>query len=253
MLKRLVFAATGLLLAQHSLRAEVDPLPLCPGSSQVMADDPLLRDAFKAAYPKIAERKGKKAASKPCVYPYQAILYESAVVLLTLGQIPGEACHGCGAKISAVFLKKNGSSLTPAGRHDEFAETGTFGSPSAVTPVRFGADDGVVIQGGGTFQGITSTSIEPFVFQEGRVKSLGPQEGIATGFTNCGAKVDGEPCSNIDATWRVDPGGRLLVTYSGTWEDKSKAFGTVIYERRGVALVLVSGAKIAAEMNGSQP
>lgn len=247
MLKRLVFAAAGLLLAQHSLRAEEDPLPLCPGSSQVMADDPLLQDAFKAAYPKITERKGRKAASEPCVYPYQAILYESVVVLLTLGHIPGEACHGCGAKISAVFLNRNGSALTPAGRHDEFTESGTFGSPGVITPIRLGPDDGVIIEAGGTFQGITSSSIEPFVFQGGQVKSLSLGEGIATSFTNCGAKVRGKPCSDINATWRADPGGRLLVTYSGTWVDKSKAFGTVVYEREGDALVLVSGAKIAAD------
>jgi hypothetical protein len=247
MLKRLVFAAAGLLLAQHSAQAEGNSLPLCPGTAQVMAADPLLRDAFMAAYPNIAERKGKKAVSQPCVYPFQAILYESAVVLLTLGQIPGEACHSCGAKISAVFLQRNGSALKPVGRHDEFTETGTFGAPRDVMPIRLGADDGVVLQEGGTFQGITSSSIRPFVFQGEQAKPLEPQEGIPLGFTDCGAKVDSKRCSDIDATWWVDPGGRLLVSYRGRWTDKSKALGTVIYERKGDALVLMSGAKVAAD------
>jgi hypothetical protein len=252
MFMRLGLVAAGLLMLSPAVHAQDGALPLCQGASKATASDPLLREAVKAAFPKVAERKGKKTP-EPCIYPYQATLYESAVVLLTLGQIPGEACHGCSAKVSAVFLKKNASALTPVTRHGDFTETGTFGSPSAVTPVRFGHDDGVVIEGGGTFQGITFSAIETFVFRDGQAKSLGPETGIPLIFTDCGAKADGEPCTNISAEWRADPGGRLLITYSGKREDKSIVDGTAIYERKGDALVLVSGEKIAAEMNDTRP
>jgi hypothetical protein len=253
MLKKLSLVAAGLLMGLPAARAQDGSLPLCQGSSTVLAADPLLRSAVKAAYPKSPERRGKKPTSEPCIYPYQAILYESAVVLLTLGQIPGEACHGCSAKISAVFLRRNAAALTPVGRHDEFVEVGTFGSPSAITPIRFGADDGVVIEGGGTFQGVTFSLLEAYVFRDGQAKSLGPENGIPLVFTDCGAKADDGPCTNIGAQWRADPGGRLLVTYSGRREDKTTVDGTAIYERKGDTLVLVSGEKIAAEMNETRP
>ncbi|HZH50308.1 MAG TPA: hypothetical protein VEZ16_00355 [Microvirga sp.] len=252
MVVRLIFILAGILFGLASALADGVSLPLCPGSSKVAAADPLLRSALKAAYPRAVERKGRARTSEPCLYPYQAILYETSVVLITLGQIPGEGCHGCGAKVSATFLRKEGAALTPVGRHADFAEVGTFAAPSAITPVRFGADDGVVIEGGGTFQGVSFSVIEPFVFRTGRARPIGPENGIPLAYEDCGAKVD-EPCASIGGQWRADPGGRLLVAYSGRRADKTNVEATAVYERRGDALVLVSGAKVAAEMSGMRP
>ncbi|MCB5175366.1 hypothetical protein [Microvirga lenta] len=240
----LLLIAAGLLTgAAAQAQGNGKPQLLCPGSAKMMAADPLLRDAVKAAYPKIPEsrRSVRQHGAAPCLFPYQAILYGDSVVLLTLGRIPGEACHGCAGELSAVFLRKSKDDLTVEGRHDGFAESGTFGDPGIVTPTRLGPDNGIVIEGGGTFQGETSSSLQAFIFRDRRAVRLGPRDGIPLRLSNCEAKEKGEPCTDINAAWRVDPGGRLLIDYGGKFADGTKVATTVIYERRGDKLVLASG------------
>jgi len=245
----------GLQAAQEAAQAQSGSLPVCPTASKSLGSDPLLRTAFKAAYPSavLPPETRKPKFDEPCLYPFQAILYESAVVLITLDRVPGETCHGCPARLSAVFLRRDRSGLTPVAHHDGFTESGTWGIVSAITPIRLGRDDGIVVQGGGGFQGESYSVIDPFIFRDGRAKLLGPQSGIPLEQSNCGAKVDGEPCRNVSGIWRAEPGGRLVISYQGNREDKSEVNGVVIYERRGDALVLTSGNRIAAEMDENRP
>lgn len=242
----LVLAAMALLTGAHvasAMEAGERSMQLCADASETMLSDPLLRNAMKAAYPNVPERRAdqKPAGAEGCVYPYQAILYENAAVLLTLGQKPGDACHGCPAKISAVFLKREKDRLTPVARHRDFAESGTWGDLNGITPVRWGSDDGIVIEGAGTFQGETSSLVQAFIFRNGRAQAISPGKGILLSRSNCDTADSTEACTDIGGAWRVDPAGRMLIEYGGKSEDGKTIETTVIYERQGDALVLISG------------
>ena len=253
MLKRLALLAFVLLAGADLARAADLPLPLCPNASTVMAKNPSLRSAFKAAYPKAVERRSRKGPnSGPCLYPYQALSYPETVVLFTLAGVPGQACHGCPAVVSAVFLRKEKRALEPVGFHDDFIETGSSGDLNGIKPARFGASDGAVIEGGGTFQGQEFSVIEPFLIQDERMKAIGPEGGIPIASSNCGAKEEGEPCREIRGRWNTE-GRRLHIRYLGRRDDRTRVDATAIYELRGDRLSLVSGGDIAAEMRGYRP
>ena len=253
MLKGLAFAALVLFAAAEGARAADLPLPLCPNASTVMARNPTLRGAFKAAYPKAVERRnGKGRASGPCLYPYQALSYPENVVLFTLAGAPGQACHGCPAVVSAVFLRKDKRALKPVGFHDDFIETGSSGDLNGIKPARFGTDDGAVIEGGGTFQGQEFSVIEPFLIRDERMKPIGSEGGIPLASSDCGAKETGEPCREIRGRWRTEE-RRLHVRYIGRRDDGTRVDATAIYELKGDRLGLVSGGEIAAEMRGYRP
>jgi hypothetical protein len=254
MWKYLRLVAVCGLAGAGAAQAEEALLPLCPQASRAFAADPLLRKAVAAAYPRIRRQRTRDhRAADPCLYPYQAILYDRVVVLITLKQVPGEGCHGCPALLSADFLNARRKRLVRVGRHDEFGQSGTFAGNISLTPIRFGGSDGIVIEGSGTFQGVGASVLDVFVFRNGRALSIGPAAGIPAGYNTCGARGEGEPCGNVKARWTADPGGRLLVTYSGKRANKRRVQATVIYERRGDALIVVSGTRTAAEMNASRP
>jgi hypothetical protein len=253
MLKGFAFAAFVLFAAVDGAWAADLPLPLCPNASAVMARNPTLRAAFKAAYPKAVERRnGRGRTSGPCLYPYQALSYPENVVLFTLAGAPGQACHGCPAVVSAVFLRKEKRALKPVGFHDDFIETGSSGDLNGIKPARFGTVDGAVIEGGGTFQGHEFSVIEPFLIRDERMKPIGPEGGIPLASSDCGAKEEGEPCREIRGRWRTEE-RRLHVRYVGRRDDGTKVDAAAIYELRGDRLSLVSGGEIAAEMRGYRP
>jgi hypothetical protein len=68
MLKRLALLAFVFFSGANPALAADLPLPLCTSASTVMAKDPLLRSAFRAAYPRAVERRNAKGrASGPCL------------------------------------------------------------------------------------------------------------------------------------------------------------------------------------------
>jgi hypothetical protein len=254
MIKTLAFSAMALLVGPQVAMAADAALPLCSGSSKRIASDRLLRQALQAAYPTAKERpqRARRLPQPPCLYPYRAVPFDEVVLLITLQQEPGEACHGCAAQLSADFLARDGRRLKPVDRHEAFTEAGTFGSVSSLKPFRLGAREGLVIEGRGTFQGYSSGVYAVFVLQNGRMKEVSPENGISSGDSNCGAKLDDEPCRDVTAEWQVRD-GRLNIRYSGVREDGSKIDGSVVYELRDEALVLVSGDELAREMEESRP
>jgi hypothetical protein len=242
-----LLAAASLLMTAPEVRAQGGPGQLCPGSTAALRGHALLRSAMKAAYPNVPERKADpdEAEPEPCIYPYQANAFGDAVVLFTFGQVPGEACHGCGAKITATFLRRDGKQLVTVARHPEFTEAGSWGDIGSITPVRMGADDGIVIQGGGTFQGETISALQVFVFRDGQAVRISPEDGIPLSQDTCDAVEGGRPCTNIDGSWKVDSAGRLTIAYRGKRNGKSLPPATVVYERRGDALEPVSGKPLS--------
>jgi hypothetical protein len=224
-------------------------LPLCPGAWRIIASKPRLGQALKAAYPGVRERpRNLHHRSAPCRYPYQALSFDKFVVLITLGEVPGEACHGCGAKISADFLNFDNGKLKPAGRHDTFTEEGTWGSPGRVKPLRLGSETGILIEAGGTFQGYTYNYASLFMIRNGRMTPIGPEAGISLGTNNC--EMGDEPCRSIEGHWHVD-GRQFIVRYVGAWEDGTRVNGNVVYELRKDWLVPISGHELAREMEES--
>jgi len=238
-------AVTILLLVAQGPRARADDQParLCPDAADTMAEDPLLRRAAKAAYPGLPDDPaGAVGASRgPCVFPYQAVPFARAVVLIVLGQTPGEACHGCSAKMSAVLLKRDRNRLTVVARQQDFGESGTWGDPGTISPVRWGSDDGFLVEGAGTFQGETTSVLQAFVVRDGAIHALLPADGIMLSRSTCEGEDPGAHCQDIAGTWKVDPSGRMTIAYQGKREDGTPVRTAVVYERRGDALVRTSG------------
>ena len=65
---------------------------------------------------------------------------------------PGQACHGCGAPLSAYVLRRvdGGSKLVRVYR--KFASPGTFGAVEEISAIEIGGDDGMAIESGGCFR-----------------------------------------------------------------------------------------------------
>lgn len=187
-----------------------------------------------------------------CLFPYKLLRYDNFEVLITLAGEPGKACHGCPAELSAIFLKRVGQTLKPIGRHKNFTEIGTFGNVIWLGPFELGSKQGVVIEGGGTFQGYSTTVLVPYLIKNRRMKQVGPKNGISSGDSNCGAVMDEGPCRDVMGEWQVE-GDRLKIHYSGVREDQTRIRGTVTYKLKGDNLILASGAKLAIEMEKSRP
>lgn len=253
MLKAVVLAALLLIGCSHGAWAdeETSDVPLCPDWSVNVETNLMLWQALQVAYPAATVDYNRDGPERsPCLFPYTVLTYGTFMVLITLAGEPGEACHGCGAQVSAVFLQRDGAALTVLGRHAGFTEAGTFGDLMAVNAFRLGSQDGLIVEAGGTFQGYSASVLSLFLIRSGLMTAIGPENGISSGDSDCGVR-DG-PCRDVSGFWHAD-GRRLIVRYLGKRAKGSSVNGTVAYELRKNSLVLVSGRKLAAEMEKSRP
>ena len=253
MLKALVLAALILIGRTHGAWAEEETsgMPLCPGWSVNVENNLVLWQALEAAYPAATVDYNRDGPDRPpCLFPYTVLTYDTFMVLITLAGEPGQACHGCGAQVSAVFLQRDGGALKVTGWHDGFTEAGTFGDLMSISSFRLGSQDGFIVEAGGTFQGYTSTVLSPFLIRGGRMRPIGPENGISSGGSDCGVR-DG-PCRDVSGFWHAE-GKRLSVRYLGKRANGTPVNGSVAYELKKNSLVLVSGRKLAAEMEKSRP
>jgi hypothetical protein len=253
MLKTLVFSALSLFGCIQATQAADAPLqlPLCPDWSQNVEIDIGLWRALEAAYPSAkTASEGEEPSRVSCLFPYTLLRFDDFEVLIALAGEPGEACHGCGAQVSAVFLRRDGGALKVTGRHDGFAEAGTFGSLMAIDAFRLGSQDGLIVEAGGTFQGYNSSVLSPFLIRSGRIRPIGPENGISSGDSDCGVR-DG-PCRDVSGSWHAED-RRLIVRYLGKRANGTAVDGTVAYELKKNSLVLASGRRLAAEMEKSRP
>jgi hypothetical protein len=253
MLRILVLSVLLLAGVVQGARADEeapDP-PLCPNWSVNVETDLVLWQALGAAHPSAKVDYGWEGSDDlQCLFPYKVLSYESFMVLIMLSGEPGEACHGCAARASAVFLQRDGRSLKVMARHDGFTESGTFGGLMAIDAFRLGSQNGLVIEGGGTFQGYSFGVLSPFLILNGRMQSIGPENGIPSGDSNCGARS--RRCRDVSGFWRTEA-DRLVVHYHGKRENGALVKGGVAYELRKGSLVRVSGHRLAAEMEVSRP
>jgi len=150
-----------------------------------------------------------------CIYPLKVLRFATADVLLTIGNVPGELCHGCGARLSAYVLKREAGGSRLVSRLIDFAETGTsWGDPGTITSIQIGSDDAIAIESGGTFQGYAISSLVLYAFRGGRAVNLTPDP-VFLSTSNAGAMTDPRKVVEIDGSWALDPKTRtkLKVDY----------------------------------------
>jgi hypothetical protein len=120
----------------------------------------------------------------------------------------------------------------------------------SINSFRLGTQDGLVVEGGGTFQGYSSSVLSPFLIRNGHMMPIGPENGISSGDSDCGAR-DGA-CRDVSGSWHTE-GRRLVVRYLGKRANRSRVDGSVAYELRKSSLVRISGHKLAVQMEESRP
>jgi len=231
---RILFVLVGLILSAAPAVAD-QSAAFCATAKKSFEDDSALAAAAMTVFGKATF----KAASEDCVYPLKVLHYASADVLVVQAGEPGEACHGCGAPVSAYVLRRNGGALKTVRSFRNFATLGTFGAARDVSSVEIGADDGIAIESGGTFQGYSSTGLDFYAFHAGTLVSIsgGP---TALSTDNSGA----EPSKAIEVTgkWFFDPADKtaLIVDYK---IDAPGAVHTdrVVWRLQGTSLVLSHG------------
>lgn len=189
----------------------------CAAARQHVEGDFKLSDAVRQVFgqPYYGVPSQQDAA---CIYPLQVLRYGSADVLLTMGNEPGQACHGCSASLSAYFLARTGGGLKLVNKAIDFGQAGTSGYPGDISPVRIGADDGIAIESGGTFQGHTLMLLDFYAFHAGRVVHVEASPRVALSASDAGAVGDSGPNTDVSGSWVIPPGASdtLRVEYKVT-------------------------------------
>ena len=182
-----------------------------------------------------------------CIYPLQVLRYGSADVLLTMGNEPGQACHGCSASLSAYFLARTGGGLKLVNKAIDFGQAGTFGSPGDISPIRIGRDDGIAIESGGTFQGHTATGLDFYAFHAGRVIHVAAMPRVSLSASDAGAVGDSGPTTEVTGSWVIPPerGDTLRVDYKVT-VGRRRSAASATWRLVGERWVLSAGTLPAA-------
>jgi hypothetical protein len=210
---------------------------LCAAAKKPVEAEPLLAAAVAAAFGKAPF----KATADDCVYPLKVLHYTAADVLIVQAGEPGQACHGCGAPLSAYVLRRVDGGLKTVRAFRKFATPGTFGAVEDISPIEIGGDDGMAIESGGMFQGYSSAGVDFFAFHAGQLVSLN-KTSITTAADNEGAVGDTGKTIEVMAKWSIDPADKtaIIVDY------KIKADGAtrverVVWRLQGMSLVVSHG------------
>ena len=186
----------------------------CAAAQQHVAGDVKLSAAVEQVFghPFYGVASQQDAA---CIYPLQVLRYASADVLLTIGNEPGQACHGCSASVSAYFLARRGGGLQLVNKAVDFAQEGTSGDPGDFSAVSIGGDDGMAVENGGTFGGHTTTALHFYAFRRGRGGPRGADRPIYLSASNGGSITDSTPVTDVTASWAIvlGPPSTLRVDY----------------------------------------
>jgi hypothetical protein len=233
---RSLFVLAALALATISAFADQSST-LCAAAKKPVEGDPPLAAAVAAAFGKATF----KATAEDCVYPLKVLPYASAEVFVVQAGEPGQACHGCGAPVSAYVLRRVDGGLKTVRIYRKFATPGTSGAAGDIVPVENGGDDGMAIESGGMFQGYAFTAIDFFAFHAGQLVHLNDTP-IMIAADNGGAVIDPGKTIEVSAKWSFDPPDKtaLVVDY------KIKAHGAarverVVWRLQGTSLVLSHG------------
>ena len=216
-------------------------LQLCPSARAQMAKSADIAAGMAVAFGRLSVRAARDADS-PCVDPVKYIRYATADLLLTIAQDPDTACHGCAAVLSGYFFRRENGALKLINRALNFVEIGSNGLPGDITPIGFAGDDAIVVEGGGTFQGYSSTSAALIVFRGGRAINLTPKDFIPLSADDADA-MDVKGAVSVDAKWSVaSPASADFVVDYGVTAHGRKTTARAVWSARGDALTLTAGA-----------
>jgi hypothetical protein len=235
-MKRLLPLAALLYVAHPALAGA--PAAMCAAAKTEVRAGSLLASEVEAAFGK-ADFTG---AGSDCVYPLKVLRYASADVLLVQRGEPGEACHGCGALLSAYVIRRIGGGLRLVAKFPNFTQLGTFGAVGDVWPIEIAGDDAMAIESGGMFQGYSSSQLDFFAFHAGALVDLEPKPRVVLDADDGGATVDASKAIGVRGSWFFDPTDKtaLVVDYKIDARGSTRV-ERVVWRLQGGKLVLTRG------------
>jgi hypothetical protein len=208
LLKAATFLALTACAITPALAASPNSAPLLCASVRASAAkdgalDAAIAVAFGADRRFQSDEAAKSDAAPPCEV-IAALLHFSGADLLVTSHTPGGLMgHADMALLSAYFLRKENGGLRLVTVKREFAGGASgWGDAGTVTAAHFGADDGLVVSGGFTEQGYTTSTASFYRFHDGGIVSLGT---IPIGWSNGGAEADASKAIYVDAKIDTDP------------------------------------------------
>jgi len=234
LLLRLTVIALGFAFALALAAAADAPLSYCRSVAAKLKADGALAAAARASF-------GQPEATddETCLYPLQLLRYADVDVLVSQTGEPGEACHGCGASLSATVLKRVPGGYKRARSFDAFAKGGTFGAVASVTPIAIGGDDGIAIESGGLFQGYASSALDLYAFRQHGLVHLDAGAPLIIAGDNSGAETDAGKTIEVESAWSL-AGGELTIDYRVT-DARGKRDSRAVWSVGETALTLKSG------------
>ncbi len=188
---------------------------LCANVRGDAAKDPALDAAIGVAFG--PDRRFQSAAASdeapPCDSIAALLHFSGADVLVTAHTKGGLTAHVDTAQLSAYFLRKENGGFRLVTVKRDFTEGASgWGNAGTVAAAHFGADDGMMVSGGYTEQGYTTSTASFYRFDAGGIVSLGT---IPTGWSNGGAEADASKAIFVDA--KIDTNatpGRVRIIYT---------------------------------------
>jgi len=182
---------------------------LCPSAAADLQRDPALAEAIKAAYGAVGFVKGEG-----CIYPLKRLTYADADVLIAQKGVPGEGCHGCAGVLDAVVFARRAGALRRVKAFPSFGDYGSNGGSGDVRGFTLGADDAIAVEGGGTFQGYTSSAVDFYAFRHGGLIHLDAGATLLISADDGGAVEDDSKTTSVEARWAFSrDGDELTIDY----------------------------------------
>jgi hypothetical protein len=118
---------------------------------------------------------------------------------------------------------------------------GSNGAVSSISPIAIGADDGLAIESGGSFQGYTNTTLDLFAFRRQGLVHLDAGGPLYLEGDNGGAETDQSKAISVESAWSLGATGELVVDYKIT-DGRGQRQARAVWTVGDTQLTLKSGA-----------
>jgi hypothetical protein len=213
---------------------------LCDDVRDTLAKNADMRVAETLAFGKNARFRASDS-SEECTSVAALMKFTGSQVLITATTDPAESGFDQGAHLSAYFFRQSGAALRLVTVKRDFADGNrSWGNAGDVDAAHFGADDGMMVNGGVSQQGYSNDSTDFYAFRNGGIVSLGM---VPTGWSDSGAEDDDSKAVTI--TGRVETGltppDRVRVTYTRSAGGGDKGSSVAIWRSQAGKFVLEAG------------
>lgn len=197
-------------------------LPLCASAAKTVERDVKLRDAVNLALGAPLRYLPESDSTHACMFPAAALDYPDARVLI-MASIPGADSISAvtSASLSAYFLRLvDGHYRLVTVRRDFADGGGQMGNVGKLTAIRYGTDEGLMVDDYSSGQGYSYSFVSLYVFGSSGIVSLGT---VPTGFSNDGAMEDESKVLEITGQVAIgQPQADLVrVVYTSTLHGKT--------------------------------